>query len=143
MIRGVDTSFMVAAEVTGHPEHAAARRLLQRLLADADSLALAPQVLAEFIHVVSDPRRFERPLDIIAAQQRAASWWAAREAVAAYPGEHTAPLFFAWLHDHALGRKRLLDTLLAATYLGNDVTSIVTTNARDFAVFKRFEVITP
>jgi hypothetical protein len=30
-------------------------------------IAIAPQVLAEFIHIVTDHRRFTEPLDITAA----------------------------------------------------------------------------
>ena len=41
MIHGVDTSFLVQMEVVNHPGHAAARALLDRLLANNDSLRLA------------------------------------------------------------------------------------------------------
>ena len=58
MIHGVDTGFLVAAEVLEHAQHAAARDTLKRLLTAGDFFAVAPQVLAEFIHVVTDPRRF-------------------------------------------------------------------------------------
>jgi predicted nucleic acid-binding protein len=143
VIHGIDTSFLVAVEVAGHPNHASARRLLDRLLGAGDSFALAPQVLAEFIHVVTDERRFARPLVVRQAHERAERWWTAREVVSAFPGEHTVPMFLAWLREHALGRKRLLDTLLAATYFTNDVPSIVTTNQRDFRVFGRFSVLEP
>lgn len=143
MIHGVDTSLLVAREVSGHPLHGAARALVARLLDGGDGLALAPQVLAEFIHVVTDPRRFSKPLTMTHARERAERWWTAKEVVAALPGEHTVPLFLGWLREHDLGRKRLLDTLLAATYLSNDVASILTTNARDFHVFGKFSVLEP
>ena len=64
MIHGLDTSFLVAAEVTEHAEHAGAQDTLARLLSAGDFLALAPQVLAEFIHIVTDSRRFAQPLDM-------------------------------------------------------------------------------
>jgi len=54
MIHGVDTSFLVATELASHTRHRAGRALLQRLVEAGDNLALAPQVLAEFVHVVSD-----------------------------------------------------------------------------------------
>ena len=42
-----------------------AHRFLQAALLDSGhQLGLAPQVLEEFIHVSTDPRRFERPLSI-------------------------------------------------------------------------------
>jgi predicted nucleic acid-binding protein len=47
------------------PDHVAARATLSRLLGNGDRLALAPQVLAEFIHVVTDSRRFRQPVEII------------------------------------------------------------------------------
>ncbi len=143
MIHGIDTSFLVAVEVAGHPGHQSARKLLDRMLSAGDSFALAPQVLAEFIQVVTDERRFSRPLVLSEARERAERWWTAREVVGAFPGEHTVPMFWAWLREHALGRNRLLDTLLAATYFTNDVQSIVTTNQRDFRVFGRFSVQEP
>jgi predicted nucleic acid-binding protein len=43
----------------------------------------------------------------------------------------------------SLGRKRLLDTLLAATFHQAGIHSILTTNAADFAVFGVFTCITP
>jgi predicted nucleic acid-binding protein len=45
--------------------------------------------------------------------------------------------------EHQLGRKRLLDTMLAATYFAAGGTSIVSTDARDFTVFDTFEVVEP
>ena len=71
MIHGLDTGFLVAAEVTEHTEHAGARSTLARLLSAGDLIAIAPQVLAEFIHIVTDPRRFAQPLDMSAARQLA------------------------------------------------------------------------
>jgi predicted nucleic acid-binding protein len=64
MIHGLDTGFLVAAELAEHAEHAAARATIARVLAAADRIAIAPQVLAEFIHVATDSRRFARPLDL-------------------------------------------------------------------------------
>jgi predicted nucleic acid-binding protein len=42
MIHGLDTGFLVAAEVREHAEHAAARDTLARLLAQGDRIAIAP-----------------------------------------------------------------------------------------------------
>ncbi len=65
MIHGLDTGFLVAAEVR---EHAGARVTLTQVLSAGDVIAIAPRVLAEFIHVVTDPRRFTQPLDMNAAR---------------------------------------------------------------------------
>jgi predicted nucleic acid-binding protein len=40
-----------------------ARSRFQKLLKSGDAFALAPQVLAEFVHVVTDARRFSSRLD--------------------------------------------------------------------------------
>jgi len=47
------------------------------------------------------------------------------------------------LAQFSLGRKRLLDTLLAATYRQAGVQSLLTTNPADFGVFGVFSCITP
>lgn len=143
MIHGLDTGFLVAAEISEHPGHADARATFARLLTAGDVIALAPQVLAEFIHVVTDPRRFEKPLAMAAARRLAEQWWTAREVVHVFPDDKATRLFLAWLDEFSLGRKRLLDTLLAATYRQAGIESILTTNRSDFQVFGVFNCIAP
>jgi predicted nucleic acid-binding protein len=143
MIHGLDTGFLVAAEVKEHADHAAARDQLARLLPAGGLIGIAPQVLAEFIHIVTDPRRFAQPLDMTAARQLAEQWWTAREVVRVFPDDAATRQFLAWLQQFSLGRKRLLDTLLAATYRQAGIQSLLTTNQADFTVFGVFTCITP
>jgi predicted nucleic acid-binding protein len=84
MMYGLDTGFLVAAEVTEHADYAVARGTIALLRAAGDKIAIAPQVLAEFIHVVTDPRRFTSPLDITAARQLAEKWWTASDVVTVF-----------------------------------------------------------
>lgn len=135
MATGIDTSFLVAAEVNSHPEHLRARSKLQTLVQNGERLALAPQVLAEFVHVVTDSRRFTSPLNMFAAIQRADAWWNSPEVVQCFPTNNSTRTFLAWLSTHQLGRKRVLDTMLAATYHAAAVQSLLTLNGDDFKVF--------
>jgi predicted nucleic acid-binding protein len=143
MIHGLDTGFLVAAEVSEHAQHVAARDTLARLLAAGDLIGIAPQVLAEFIHIVTDPRRFANPLDITAARNLAEQWWTAREVQRVVPDDAATRQFLVWLQQFSLGRKRLLDTLLTATYQGAGILSLLTTNAADFTIFGVFSCISP
>jgi len=143
MIHGLDTGLLVAAEVTEHAEHAGAWDTFARLLLAGDLIAIAPQVLAEFIHIVTDPRRFTQLLDMTAARQLAEQWWTAREVVRVFPDAAATRQFLAWLQQFSLGRKRLLDTLLAATYRQAGIQSLLTTNQADFLVLGVFTCIAP
>ena len=143
MIHGLDTGFLVAAEVREHADHAGARVALTQVLSAGDVIAIAPQVLAEFIHVVTDPRRFTQPLDMNAAHYVAEQWWTASDVVQAFPDAGAVQQFLAWLHQFSLGRKRLLDTLLAATYRQAGIQSLLTTNQSDFMVFGVFTCVVP
>lgn len=143
MIHGLDTGFMVAVEMREHALHAAARGTLARLIAAGDQIAIAPQVLTEFLHIVTDFRRFTQPLDMKAAQNRAEQSWSARDVVRVFPDDQATRQFLAWVAQFSLGRKRLLDTLLAATYRQAGIHSLLTTNAADFGVFGGFTCITP
>jgi len=143
MNRGIDTTFLLQVEVAEHPGHERARGRLGKLLRAGDVLVLAPQVLAEFIHVITDARRFSRPLNMDSAIERAETWWNAKEVAHAIPTEESIGLFLRWMREHRLGRKRILDTMLAATYHAHGVRSILSTNGRDFDVFGCFEVVAP
>lgn len=143
MIHGLDTGFLVAAEVAEHAEHSPARQTLANVVAAGDRIAIAPQVLAEFLHVVTDPRRFSQPLDMDQARDIARQWWTAGEIDHAFPNDSATEQFLAWLQQFSLGRKRLLDTLLAATYYQAGIRSLLTTNSSDFAIFGVFSCIPP
>jgi predicted nucleic acid-binding protein len=113
------------------------------VLGAGDRIALAPQVLAEFLHVVTDARRFTHPLDMTAARQLAEQWWTASDVIQVFPDDGATRRFLGWLAQFSLGRKRLLDTLLAATYRQVGISSLLTTNPSDFGVFGVFTCITP
>ena len=75
------------------------------------------------------------------ALAKANFWWSAEETERTFPHERAVAQFLAWMAEYGLGRKRLLDTLLAATWYESGITRIVTSNARDYQVFGVFEVI--
>ena len=50
---------------------------------------------------------------------------------------------FELLKRYWLGRKRLADTLFAATLMRYEVTQLITCNPRDFTVFDELEIIDP
>ncbi len=141
MTYGIDTDFLVATEIVDHPFHKQADSLLQTLLAEDHNFALAPHTLAEFIHIVTDARRMPEPLTMTDAITRAELWWQSEEVIRVFPDEHGVTDFFAWLRQHQLGRKRLLDTLLAVTFRNAKVTKIITNNGRDYKVLGAFEII--
>lgn len=142
MTHGIDTDFLVASEILEHPFHRAADALIRRLLKEGHNFAVAPQTLAEFIHIVSDARRMRQPLSVVDATTRAETWWNAAEVVRVQPDGQSVPNFFNWIQEHRLGRKRLLDTMLASTFLHAGILKLVTNNKKDYEVFGCFEIVT-
>ena len=57
--------------------------------------------------------------------------------------EESAVHCFELLERYRLGRKRLADTLFAATLMRYEVTQLITCNPRDFTVFDELEIIDP
>lgn len=140
MIHGIDTSFLVAVELASHSRHLATRQLLHSLHQAGDQFALATQVLAEFVHIVTDPKRCTNPLTIEVALDRAEQLWNAVETVQIFPTSDANSQFFAWMRQHRLGRKRILDTQLAATFHTAGIRSILTLNKADFELFGCFVI---
>ncbi len=143
MNHGIDTGFLVAAAIGEHPHHRAANAKLASLSVQGDRFSLAPVVLTELVHVATDGRRFVSPPSVQEARNFAISWWGASNVDHVFPDDAATELFLQWHAQHRLGRKRLIDTMLAATYYAAGVDSILTTNAKDFAVFGCFSCITP
>lgn len=138
---GVDTSFLVGLAVAQHPSHGRCWRLFQdEIVGGTATMALAGQVLAEFCHVVTDARRFQPPLSMTHALELSRQWWNAQECRQVVVDVEVGSLFLAWMEDLGLGRRQLLDTLLAATYHRAGVRRLATTNWRDFGRYGVFEL---
>lgn len=140
---GIDTTFLVEVEIRDHPGHDASRHFLGSSLSRGDTFVVTQQVLQEFMQIVTDPKRFERPLNMMQAVEMAEKWWNATEAVRIYPNEFTIVQFFEWMKTYRLGRRRILDTMLAATFYSNQIERIVTSNSADFEQFGVFQILTP
>lgn len=110
------------------------------IVGGVNTMAIAPQVLTEFAHVVTNPRRFEQPLPMSEALLLCEQWWSAHECSQAIADDEAARLFTVWMTEHRLGRKQLLDTMLAATYHRAGAARLATSNWRDFTRYGVFEV---
>ena len=95
MIHGLDTGFLVAAELVEHAEHSAARTTFAGIVAAGDRIAIAPQVLAEFMHVATDPRRLAQPLGMDEARRITEQWWTASEVDRVFPNDAATQQFLA------------------------------------------------
>ncbi|MEE4175301.1 MAG: type II toxin-antitoxin system VapC family toxin [Xanthomonadales bacterium] len=139
---GLDTSFLVALTIREHPAHKTCWQLFEtHIRGRPASAAICAQIMGEFAHVVTDPKRFSEPLDISDALEITRQWWHAMECRVVEPTSHSFPLFVDWMRCHRLGRKRVLDTLLAANYHSAGITQIATTDWRDFECFGVFRVL--
>jgi predicted nucleic acid-binding protein len=137
---GLDTTVLLAHEIEEATGHALVREHISAASkAGSEQYALAPQVLQEFLHVATDPKRFVRPLSMDDALRRCRVWWEAEEVIHCHPGDRAWEQAWLWMEEFRLGRKRILDTFLAATYHETGIRKLATANAGDFALFKVFD----
>ncbi|HTG33595.1 MAG TPA: type II toxin-antitoxin system VapC family toxin [Thermoanaerobaculia bacterium] len=142
MILGIDTDVLVSWLVKVSPRHVDARRLIESQVRERGGLiALTPLVVQEFLHVVTDPRRFEEPLSMPEAIQRIGEIWESEEVVRILPSSEVMPRTLELLADLRLGRKRILDTALAATLESAEVRRLATFNPGDFRIFDFLELV--
>jgi toxin-antitoxin system PIN domain toxin len=142
--RGIDTNVLIYAHVPKFDEHAAVRRFLLGELADSERiLVVTPMVLHEFVHVVTDGRRFEPPVKMAEALALAQEYLGRPNVECASVDEPSVREAFRLLEHHRLGPKRIADTLLVATLLRAGVREIITCDPKDFAIFENVVTIDP
>ena len=140
---GLDSGFLIAWAIPEHAAHGACRLLAGDATRQGRTFGLTTGILAEFIHVVTDPRRFSQPLSMAHALSNAHFWSHAAEVSLLRQDATVTGTWLDWLTRHHLGRKRLLDTLIAATWHGAGITEIWTLNPDDFAIFGCFNLWSP
>jgi predicted nucleic acid-binding protein len=140
---GLDANFLIACEAQEHQHHEAAHEILSSLMVEGERFAIAPQVLAEYLHIITDGRRLKKPQTMRQALERADLWRTAAEVDVLLPNDRALELFFSWMSQFRLGRKRVLDTMLAATLATAGIVRLATIDVRDFEVFGVFECLAP
>ncbi len=143
MLIGIDTSFIVHFEIVESSAHQAARDWAAASIKKQDRFGISPQVLFEFVHVVTDPKRFSNPLSMDQALARALAWWNAAESKQLSFIGQSMELFKKLMLEHQLGRKRVLDTALAATFISQQISHVASYNWRDFAGLGNFTIYSP
>lgn len=144
MRRALDTNVLVMAHIAAMPHHEQVRRYLSEQLALLETtFVVTPLILHEFVHVITDPRRFTPAVAMHEATAIARLYLDSSNIECVGVDRHAMSLATALLDKHRLGRKRIADTLVAASLLQNNVSEIVTCNGSDFAVFNAFTLIDP
>jgi predicted nucleic acid-binding protein len=138
---GIDTSALVALENKSHPDHAHVVQTIRKHLKRGERFALCPQVASEFIHVATDPARFPTALTMAQALAKMEWWSSVEQCRWVYPDDESLALFLNWMGEYRLGRKRVLDTMLAATYAVHGVTKLAALDRGDFQPFDQFEFV--
>jgi predicted nucleic acid-binding protein len=142
--QGVDTNVLIYAHLPSEPAHERVRRYLTARLASSHvTVAVTPLILHEFIHIITDPRRFEPPVTMSEALATARLYLGRSNVACLATDEDAMADALALIDRHQLGRKRIADTLLVATLLRHGVRELITCNPKDFEVFDELDVIDP
>jgi predicted nucleic acid-binding protein len=140
---GLDCNILVQLALQDHPANSATVAAVKTEVQRGGFLVVPPLVINEFLHVVTDAKRFSPPLTMI----EALGWiegFIANSAVKV-PDTTTASSLqtLQWIRQFNLGRKRILDTYLAAVLHSVGVKRLLTSNPADFSVFGVFEIFSP
>jgi len=140
---GLDCNILVQLALRDHPANAATIAAVQAEVKRGNRLVFPSLVIDEFLHVITDARRFNPPLTMTEALDWVESFLANPAVGLLEPTPESLRQALQWMRKFNLGRKRILDTHLAAVFYAAGVHRLFTANAADFAVFNVFEIITP
>jgi predicted nucleic acid-binding protein len=144
MRRGVDTNVLIYAHMAEMPHHETVREyLLDQLAQDDVTLVVTPGILHEFVHVITDGRRFDPPVAMKDALALARGYLGGTNVECLSVDEPSLARAFAMLERYQLGRKRIADTLFAASLMNQGVRELITCNMDDFQVFEELALLDP
>jgi len=93
--------------------------------------------------VATDPKRFEHPMTMTNARAVTLELWDSRDVVKVRPTESVVHRVTELMQRHRLGRRRILDTALAATLEGQRLRRLAAMNSRDYRAFSFLEIVDP
>ncbi|MBP5451756.1 MAG: hypothetical protein J6Y16_05925 [Treponema sp.] len=139
---GIDTCFLIDLYWEDSPRHSNALSLFKTKASDRDvELAVYYNCFNEFLHVITDAKRFVNPFTMQEALSVIDEWCSLDRLRVLYPDDSSLKRAITWLSMHKLGRNRINDTQMAAAYISNGVFSLITANPSDFMVFDLFDLV--
>jgi predicted nucleic acid-binding protein len=140
---GIDCNILVQLAIGDHPANGKTVAAVKAETQGGEKLVFPPLVGTEFLHVVTDPRRFEPPLAMDEATDWLKDFLGNSSVSLIHPTDSSMTLTLEWMRQHNLGRKRILDTHLAAVFYSLGIKRLLTSNPADFMIFKDLEIIIP
>ena len=140
---GLDCNILVQLALADHPLNAVSVAAVNAEVQSGNRLVLPPLVVTEFLHVVTDERRFAPPLLMVEAVEWIEEFLNNPVVDVMEPTSASLRQTLSWMRQFNLGRKRILDTYLAAILHTGGVRRFLTSNPADFKVFGIFEIIAP
>jgi toxin-antitoxin system PIN domain toxin len=140
---GLDCNILVQLALQDHPAHGATLNSVQAETQRGVRLVFPSLIVDEFLHVITDDRRFNPPLTMPEALDFVEDLLANPSVTLLESNEEIQMQTIRWMRQFKLGRKRILDTHLAAALHTAGVRRLLTSNPKDFTVFGVFEIIIP
>jgi predicted nucleic acid-binding protein len=140
---GLDCNILVQLAFADHAANARTIAAVQTETQKGEKLVFPSLIVSEFLHVVTDARRFAPPLTMAEALDWIEEFLKNPAVSLLEPSQASMDQTLRWMRQFNLGRKRILDTQLAAVLHSNGVSRLLTSNPADFAVFGVLETVTP
>jgi len=138
---GIDTNFLIDIDNQSSPFHKQAVEIFNEWRKGQDYLYVYFHVFMEYQHVITDSKRFECPLSMEDARNRVSFWINQPRIKVIYPDDLSFITAQNWMKKFNLGRKRIIDTHMAAAYFCAGVNQLITANPKDFEIFNQFELL--
>jgi predicted nucleic acid-binding protein len=140
---GLDCNILVQLAFADHTANGKTIAAVQKETGQGFKLVFPSLVVNEFLHIATDPRRFAPPLTMTQALDWITDFLANPMVELLESTKTSTEQTLCWMKEFNLGRKRVLDTHLAAVLYTGGVRRLLTSNPADFAVFKVLETVSP
>ena len=141
MSLGLDSCFLIDLYWEDSPRHVTVLEKFKEIASSGQEVCVYYNCFNEFIHVITDAKRFENAFSMEEALAVVDEWRDLENVRILFPDDQSFGRTVAWLSIYKLGRKRLNDTNMAASYVHSGVSEVITANPKDFEIFKELKVI--
>lgn len=132
VVVGVDTNILVYSLNQESVFHKRASEFLEKSRNDHSQLVITWQNVCEFYAVVTDPKRFPKPIvakNFVTYIETLINTDLVR---LVFPNKETGVVFFGLIRKIRPVGQKVHDVFLAATFMSNGVETLVTENGKDF-----------